>query len=145
MVAIRIKVATEKAELVRRLRTEVFQTYAEVITFAAVVGFHYQRRLPLGETSRKDPDPIPLNQFKDAQIIDLIAVAHEQDAKVLMHDEDHEQMRANLFQEYANGGLQILEEKLRGVDGYLNHILLMLMNQQQQSETDFGIDLDGII
>ena len=62
-----------------------------------------------------------------------------------MHDEEHEQMRANLFQEYANGGLQILAEKLRGVDGYLNHILLMLMNQHQQSETDFGIDLDGII
>ena len=111
----------------------------------SVVGFHHQRRIPLGETSRRDPDPIPLNQFKDAQIIDLIAVAHEQDAKILMHDEDHELMRANLFQEYANGGFQILAEKLRGVDGYLNHVLLILMNQQQQPETDFGIDLDGLI
>jgi dnd system-associated protein 4 len=64
----RVYIAEDKAELVRSLRsaenpTAPFQTYADVMTFAAVLGAKRGKKISLGKTSRKEPDPIPQDQF----------------------------------------------------------------------------------
>ena len=61
----RIKVAKDKAELVQKLldtkrTTGAFQTYADVIVFAASLGAKYNKRVPLKEVSNSEPAPISL-------------------------------------------------------------------------------------
>ena len=52
----RIRVAKDKAELVKSLtsadgETGPFQTFADVIVFAAALGVKHKKRIPLGEIS----------------------------------------------------------------------------------------------
>ncbi|MEM6434746.1 MAG: DNA phosphorothioation-associated protein 4, partial [Cyanobacteria bacterium P01_D01_bin.115] len=70
MAIARVYVSEDKAELVRNLRatqanTGPFRTYADVVTFAAVIGFNSSRRVPLSSFSRKEPDPVPQEQFRN--------------------------------------------------------------------------------
>lgn len=68
MAANRIRVAKDKAELVKSLvaskdTTGPFQTYVEVMVFAAALGVKYEKRIPLGETTKREPSPIPQENF----------------------------------------------------------------------------------
>ncbi len=60
----RIKIAKSKAKLVTSLIevneiTGTFQTYVDVIVFAAALGAKRKKRIPIEEISRKEPEPIP--------------------------------------------------------------------------------------
>ncbi|MBC1220548.1 DNA phosphorothioation-associated protein 4, partial [Nostoc sp. UCD120] len=64
----RIRVAKDKAELVKDLTssdggTGPFNTFADVIVFAAALGAKHKKRVPLGEISKREPSPIPQEQF----------------------------------------------------------------------------------
>ena len=58
MAANRIRVAKDKAELVKQLlaskdTTGPFQTYVEVMVFAAALGVKHKKRVPLGEFTKR--------------------------------------------------------------------------------------------
>lgn len=64
----RIRVAKDKADLVKALTisegtTGPFQTYADVMVFAATLGAKRKKRSPLGTISSKEPAPIGLEVF----------------------------------------------------------------------------------
>jgi dnd system-associated protein 4 len=64
----RIRVAKDKADLVKALASSdsgmgIFQTFADVIVFAAAVGAKHQKRVPLTEISKREPSPIRLEYF----------------------------------------------------------------------------------
>ena len=131
----RIRVARDKAELVKSLiassdNNSPFQTYADVILFAAVLGAKRKQRLPLGEISKKEPGPISSEIFIARgydSVIKLIAIAATENINVIAPDRsDVEQQRIHIFEEYANGGLDILQQELRGAVDYTDRILLML-------------------
>ncbi|MBE9158200.1 DNA phosphorothioation-associated protein 4 [Nodosilinea sp. LEGE 06152] len=144
MADIRIKVAKDKAKLVKALRagegsTGPFQTYADVVTFAAAFGFSKKNRVPFEQASRRDPDPIPGDQFKNRGLMDLIAIAETQNPNILSSDEEQIQAKAKIFKEYANGGFEILENQFSGVADISKQILLFV----QSINKDFGSeDLD---
>lgn len=131
----RIRVARDKAELVKSLvatpeNNSPFQTYADVMLFAAVLGAKHKQRSVLGEISKKEPGPISSEIFiahgYDAAI-KLIAIAATENINVISPDRiDVEQQRIHIFEEYANGGLEILDRELRGAVDYTERILLML-------------------
>jgi dnd system-associated protein 4 len=131
----RIRVAKDKAELVKSLiastdNNSPFQTYADVILFAAVLGSKQKQRLPLGEISKKEPGPISSEIFIARgydPVIKLIAIAATENINVISPDRsDVEQQRIHIFEEYANGGLEIIQQELRGAVDYTERILLML-------------------
>jgi dnd system-associated protein 4 len=131
----RIRVARDKAELVKSLiasadNNSPFQTYADAILFAAVLGHKHQQRVTLGEISKKEPGPISSEIFIARgydPVMKLIAIAATDNINVVSPDRgDFEQQRINIFEEYANGGLEILEQELRGAVDYTERILLML-------------------
>jgi dnd system-associated protein 4 len=131
----RIRVAKDKAELVKSLvaspeNNSPFQTYADVILFAAVLGAKHEQRLPLGEISKKEPGPISSEIFIARgydTVIKLIAIAATENINVISPDRsDFEEQRIHIFEEYANGGLEILHQELRGAVDYTERILLML-------------------
>lgn len=135
MAANRIKIAKDKAELVKALvasneKTAPFQTYVEVLVFAAALGAKHKKRVVIEEVSKRDPDPIPQEHFVTKgydMLIKLLAVTESQDIKIVAsHDDYYDEQRICVFEEYANGGLEILRDELRGSVDYLERLLLML-------------------
>lgn len=144
MADIRIKVAKDKAKLVKALRagegsTGPFQTYADVVTFAAAFGFSKKNRVPFDQASRGDPDPIPGDQFKNRGLMDLIAVAETRNPNILSSDDEQTQEKARIFEEYANGGFEILASQVNGVGNIAQQILLFVTATQKSSDFE---DLD---
>lgn len=126
MAIARVNIAKDKAELVKALKdgsdtNGPFLTYADVIAFAAALGAKRGKRIPVVEVS-SNPDPIPQEHFisrKYETLINLIAVADTKEPKILADDEDSEENRIRIFEEYANAGLEIMENSLSGTVDYL--------------------------
>lgn len=140
----RIRVARDKAEFIRSLKNSEtpsapFQTYADIVTFAAVIGSKRKRREPLEKISMKDPDPIPQDQFFTRgyeSIINLLALVSIKDPKVLSSTEEYENQRLRTFEEYANAGFRILRDELSGSEDYTKQILLVLMKARLDDKED---------
>lgn len=151
----RIKVAKDKAELVRGLleqkgSTGMFSTYADVIAFAASLGIKHDRRSPFTEVSQSEPAPISLEVFISRgyeRLINLIAVVCTQDIKVLSTEEESaEATRVQIFEEYANGGLAYLQQELRGAVDYTDRLVLILNAERFSKETsDEEFDLSRFL
>jgi len=141
----RIKIAKDKASLVKELKgsdttTGLFQTYVDVIVFAAALGAKRKKRIPLVEFAR-DLDPIRRDYFNNNRcelLINLLALITSQNQSILSDDEQSDDRRIEIFEEYANGGLEILQQELRGVVDYSEQLLLILsaerFNQELQGE-----------
>jgi dnd system-associated protein 4 len=142
MAIARIQISEDKAELVKALRdaegtTGLFQTYAEVMAFAAMLGMSRGKRVELGKFSRKDPDPVPQDQFRIAgALIGLVASVSLRDLKILLPNEESDAMRVQIFQEYANGGLEILQTELQGIVDYTEQILLLLNAERNKLDAE---------
>jgi dnd system-associated protein 4 len=143
----RIRVAKDKAQLVKDLTssdggTGPFNTFADVIVFAAALGAKHKKRVPLGEISKREPSPIRIEYFASMGndiLIKLLAINETKDIKTLsLNEEEYERQRNHIFEEYANGGLEILQNELRGSVDYSERILLFLSyertNTEQQDE-----------
>lgn len=143
MAASRIRIAKDKAELVQSLveakgTTGPFQTYADAIAFAAAMGARWERRSPLGTISTTEPAPISIEVFMargyDA-LMKLLAIAETEETEILSpYDPAAEVQRIAIFEEYANGGLELLQDKLRGAVDYTERILLILTNERFKDE-----------
>ena len=149
----RIKVAKDKADLVKALRvgedtTGPFQSYADVLVFAASLGMQRQSRKPITEYS-KDIDPIRQDIFYGKgydQVINLIAVAVANNPKLVATSDEAEEQRIRIFEEYANGGLEILFNKLHGFTNYTECFLLILNEAIEEDEQKIDeFDLSDLI
>lgn len=147
----RVHVAKDKADLVKALtvtegKTGPFQTYADVVVFAASLGAKRKKRVPLKEVSKREPAPIGLEIFISRgyeSLIKLIAVAETKNPQILSAtDVNAEAERLTIFEEYANGGLELLREEFRGASDYLDQLLLMLISERYKEESsETGFDL----
>lgn len=151
MASSRIRIAKDKAELVQALvdspeKTGPFQTYADAIAFAAVWGFHHRKRLPLDATFSQEPGPISLDVFISRghyPAIELIAIAETHNPAILSSfDTTAEAQRISIFEEYANGGLELLTEELRGAIDYSDRILSILSRDRFPAEKPSGEEFD---
>ncbi|MEH2362026.1 DNA phosphorothioation-associated protein 4 [Nostoc sp.] len=155
MAANRIRVAKDKAELVKSLvaskdTTGPFQTYVEIMVFAAALGVKYKKRVPLGETTKREPSPIPQENFASLGydlIIKLLGINETQDINIVSsREEQDEDKRTQIFEEYANGGLEILQNELRGAVDYSERLLLILSYEKfQESSAELEFDLRKFI
>ncbi|MEP0885280.1 DNA phosphorothioation-associated protein 4 [Trichocoleus sp. ST-U3] len=146
MGANRIRVAKDKADLVKGLvdsnnTTGPFQTYADAMVFAAALGAKRKKRSPLG-TITKEPSPIALEVFVSRGydlVLKLLAIKETKDPKIIsLFDETSEEKRIHIFEEYANGGLEILRDELRGAVDYSERILLILSSERFKEESPEG-------
>ncbi|MGB5959206.1 MAG: DNA phosphorothioation-associated protein 4 [Coleofasciculaceae cyanobacterium] len=149
----RIRVAKDKADLVKALTvlegsTGPFPTYADVMVFAATLGMKRKKRVALGEISR-EPSPISFEVFISRNydlVFKLLAIAHTKDSKILSTIEPSaEEKRIEIFEEYANGGLEILRDELRGIVDYSEQLLLFLSNERGKSEPEEEFNLSRFL
>jgi dnd system-associated protein 4 len=144
----RIRIAKDKGDLVKELLIDedgkgLFKYQVDVLAFAAVLGANRNHRVPLGETMR-DPirQDIFIRQGYDT-LFNLLAVFDTNDPKVLADTDEMDDRRATIFEEFANGGLEILKEEVKGSLDYLDAILLMIAEQRrklkgEEEELDIG-------
>jgi dnd system-associated protein 4 len=151
----RIRIAKDKADLAQALTaskdtTGPFQTYADVVVFAAALGVHGKKRVPLGTISKKEPAPIGLEIFVSRGydlVLKLIAIAETKDTKIISpSDAVAQEKRIRIFEEYANGGLEILRDELRGAVDYSEQLLLLLSAERFKEEvTEDSFDLSRFL
>jgi dnd system-associated protein 4 len=151
MTDLRIRIAKDKAELVKSLilttdNHSPFQTYADIILFAAVLGVKQQKRIPLKDISHTEPGPISSEVFISRgydPVMKLIAIAETQNINIIAPNQpEFEQQRLNILEEYANGGLEILQQELRGAVNYTDRLLLLLSwykNRQIENPIEFDL------
>jgi dnd system-associated protein 4 len=138
-------------DIVQRLAGQVmpgsdrrlFPTIRELLCFAALLGFSEQRRTPLDKS--EGVEDISYQQFErgdSEDLIYLIALAEKQDTSILREGE--EAACAEIFEEYANGGLAIIKDFLLRAGGeYPDRALMSLLKERgyltgTQPEPDLG-------
>lgn len=139
----RIRYAKDKAEVIKRLvssedATGPFKLIADVLVFAAAFGLARNKRSQLGDILG---EPIRQEIF-DRQgydtFMNLLAVYAEADPTVLSDADETIERRALIFEEYANGGLEQMQEELKGAVDCLESILLMISAQRKAEAKDVG-------
>jgi dnd system-associated protein 4 len=141
MIEKRIRYARDKQDLIKRLMavdegTGPFKLQADVLAFAAAIGAQRGVRIPLPESTG---EPIRQEVF-DRQgydtLINLVAVHAEKAPQVLAETDEMIVKRATAFEEYANGGLTVLEQEVKGQVDFGDAILLMILAQKPSTDAD---------
>lgn len=109
---VRVRRPQRHEALIQQLRDDgVFSTMRDVLLFSAAVGSAQERRVPFDASN----EPIRYETVTDPAfaetLINMIAaVAAGDDAEIL--DSSRIQERVTIFEEYANGGLEYLQEQM---------------------------------
>jgi dnd system-associated protein 4 len=140
----RIAYSKDKSEVIRRLQsaedsTGPFALIADVLVFAAALGIRRNRRSSLAEPLA---EPIRQSVF-DRQgydtMMNLIALHADPRAAVLADSDDAVIARARAFEEYANGGLEVLQEEIRGARDVLEMVVLMINAERSVPDEGSGV------
>jgi dnd system-associated protein 4 len=114
-----------------------------VISFAAMYGFRRKRKVEFSNSL----EPIRQDVFEKSgqdQLINLLALAETKDPHSLAQTEEAVKQRITIFEEYANGGLELLRQELHGHDDPLDRLLLLIEQErgsgvrEQQDEYDLS-------
>ena len=127
------KLAVQKLNGAQR---SLFPTIRELRCFAAILGYSENRRIPLDKD--EGVEDISYQQFErgDAEdLVYLIALAEEKDPEILR--DGNEGSCAEIFEEYANGGLQVIQEALvRGGGEYPDRDIMEMLKEKGFLEGD---------
>ncbi|MYA48225.1 MAG: DNA phosphorothioation-associated protein 4 [Candidatus Dadabacteria bacterium] len=127
------KLAVQKLNGAQR---SLFPTIRELLCFAAILGYSENRRIPLDKD--EGVEDISYQQFErgDAEdLVYLIALAEEKDPEILR--DGNEGSCAEIFEEYANGGLQVIQEALvRGGGEYPDRDIMEMLKEKGFLEGD---------
>ncbi len=88
----------------------LFESMKDVYMFAIAIGFKRGKKIPLGKTGG---EAIALRYFNDddKKLMDLIALAAKDDISILLADDEIQDEKYKLLEEYANGGMSIMVEE----------------------------------
>ncbi|MGO4890398.1 DNA phosphorothioation-associated protein 4 [Anaerobacillus sp. MEB173] len=89
----------------------IFATYKDVFMLAGAVGFMEKKRKEFTGSA----EGIPWNVFTletDETIINAIALAETEDITILNDDNEKFDEKMKIFEEYAAGGLEIINNKI---------------------------------
>ena len=88
-----------------------FQEYRDVLVFAAALGWYQRKRLPLGAKGEAIRWETATNRKGTEALVNMIAAAESENPEILAAELFDE--RLEIFEEYANGGLEILQTMLK--------------------------------
>ncbi|MFC4605834.1 hypothetical protein [Rhodococcus kronopolitis] len=120
----------EYATLMGELQAEAgFPTFRDILLFAAAVGFRQGRRVPFVKTSGESIrlDVLMAPAFSDT-LVNMIAANVVSDDPEIM-DGGRVGSRIKIFEEYANGGLEYIQEQKNVGHESLNTIVRRLVTE----------------
>jgi dnd system-associated protein 4 len=146
----RIHRAKDKEHLIEQLtdpKNGVFKEIWRALLFCATLGYAKQIRVPLGAVDAgKGIDQATFsNHHAWPGISYLFAMVETDSTRGLAASEDDEDLRIQVFEEYANGGLEILRDEAGGKDLNLESVLLLVeqlrenMKPLPEASLDIGI------
>jgi dnd system-associated protein 4 len=108
---VRVRRPQQYEALMLELRQEAaFATYRDILLFAAAVGAYAQRRVPFTSSG----EPIRYETLKEPMfsetLINMIAASEVDDPEIM--DSTRAGERVRIFEEYANGGLEYIQEQV---------------------------------
>ncbi|MDE2665975.1 MAG: DNA phosphorothioation-associated protein 4 [Acidobacteriota bacterium] len=123
----------------------LFPTIRELLCFSALLGYSQGIRIPLDSGAGKED--VSYQQFErgDAEdLIYLIALAETKDPEILK--DGQESRCAEIFEEYANGGLQVLRDAMNQSGGEYpeRDIQELLLELGYLNVQDIEPDVSGI-
>ena len=128
-------------EMLKKLCQEenkIFLTYKDALIFSACLGYSRGKRQVFDKTS----EPVGLHIFKgdyDAAIFNCIGLSVTGDPHIMGSDRESERIR--IFEEYACGGLQIVEDEIYKGAGTWDQLMLALVASQAKPETSVLDDI----
>jgi dnd system-associated protein 4 len=127
----RIQRAIDKEEVVKRLAAGdngVFKEIWRVLIFAAFLGHKLGKRIPLEavEAGKSIDEGVFANNRAWPGILYLLSIIEINSPEALCNTDDISETRIKLFEEYANGGLAYLKEKLEPQSYALESILNLI-------------------
>ncbi|MDY0165538.1 MAG: DNA phosphorothioation-associated protein 4 [Thermoguttaceae bacterium] len=140
----RIKPAKRNDAFIEMLLEEgVFETKQAAMMFAAAVGYRYDSRQALdagGEGIRWSI----FEKNRDDAFINALALAVKRDLAVLDSDAAQNDDLATIFEEYAAGGFEYLNQYVRDTPGDVLDNLLALIQQFRTSQRETPAGLEGL-
>ena len=124
--------------------TGPFRTQADVLAFAAALGARHDQSAEFDETMEPIRPEVFTRQGHD-MLINLLAVNKASEAKVLANSEEMEDLRAKVFEEYANAGLSLLRGNLKGELDFTEGLMLLLKREREAEDDESDIDLRDLI
>ena len=146
----RIGYAQDKAEIIKRLLISEegggpFRLIADVLVFAAALGLKRGRTAPLGESAEPIRQEVFDRQGYDT-MMNLLALHVAKGPEVLADSVDMIDRRALIFEEHANGGLEILQEELRGALNPIETTILLINAERKSPQAGLeGFDLTKLV
>lgn len=142
---IRVKRSGDKEEVLESLKDNIFGQLTNALIFAASVGFKNGERIPL--SSKGAGDPIKEDVFRRTNlhwrgILNMMALCESNgDMSSLEDSDEKEEDRIRIFEEYANGGLKILHDKLSrsSIPELKKFILEEMTEDTEPLDTNFKI------
>ena len=125
-----------------------FATAADLVAFAAAYGASESEPIPVMDKANK-PNPIRYEVFVTRNyesLIDLLAAFKQNDVRVLTSSEESLNERVEIFEGYANAGLQLMKKKLDPFADKLEGLeLLLASNRDKSDEPDELQDLSDLV
>jgi dnd system-associated protein 4 len=128
-------------EMLKKLCQEdkrIFLTYKDALVFAACLGYHRGRRVAFKNTS----EPVAMHIFHgeyDNAIFNCIGLVETKDPAIMGGNREAERIR--IFEEYACGGLEIIETEIYKAVGAWDQLLLSLIVKQAKTESSILDDI----
>jgi dnd system-associated protein 4 len=141
----RVSIEKNSADFVQSLTpaegevgTAPFATVADLVAFAAAYGASHSDPLPVKDKASK-PSPIRYDTFAHrnyGSLIDLLAAYKRKDVRTLTASEENLNERLEIFEGYANAGVQQLKEKLDPFADKLEGLELLLASGKTTSDSE---------
>jgi dnd system-associated protein 4 len=142
----RIQRANDKEEIIKSLMSDqvgVFKEIWKLLLFAAQIGMRNNKRLSLKATDAGKG--IDQSTFGNCPawpgLLYLMTLAETQNSNCLSGTEMAEDDRVSVFQEYANGGLDILRDFFAGRPIDLDGLLAFIETQREESAGRLDLEL----
>jgi len=136
----RIQRASDKEAIIELLTSESVGAFREIwrlMFFAALVGFKNGRREALNST--QSGEGIRQDSFANNPVwlgtLYLLGLVETGSTDVLRSAEDAENERIRIFEEYANGGLELLKEQFETSNGSLDTLMMFIQSQTESVST----------
>ena len=123
----------------------IFPTMWQLLIFASMLGFKHNKREPL-EKKDSGKSINPELFMKDPcfeGIINLFSLLDNEDEKLLTDSKENNNRKIRLFEEYANGGLAILKDRLE-TSNYSLESIISLVAEELSKGPRIDDDLDTI-
>lgn len=123
--------------------TDVFETYKDVFMMAACIGYQHDKRVPFDSTAEQIAWTVFSGQT-DLPIINAIALDATKDVSILLDDEETFDRKLTIVEEYCNGGLEILKEKLLDSTGNAHDNFMNMIYETREDEKTLT-DIDKFV